>query len=63
MIKKMIPNLLTMGNLFCGCIALWQAGYGNLDIAAVWVILGIVFDFFDGFAARLMKVTGELGKQ
>ena len=39
------------------------AALNNLQIAALFVLLGIFFDFFDGFAARLLKVNSELGKQ
>ena len=62
-IKKHIPNLLTLGNLFCGTIATILAVQGNFVGAALFVIVGILFDFFDGFAARLLNVSGELGKQ
>lgn len=62
-IKKHIPNLITLGNLFCGTIATIYAVQGNFVSAGLFVILGIVFDFFDGFAARLLNVSGELGKQ
>ena len=62
-IKKHIPNLLTLGNLLCGTIATIEAVNGNFLMAASFVVLGIVFDFFDGFAARLLSVSGELGKQ
>lgn len=62
-IKKHIPNLITLGNLFCGTIATIFAVQGDFVSAGLFVILGIVFDFFDGFAARLLNVSGELGKQ
>lgn len=60
---KQIPNLLTLGNLFCGTLATIFAVQGNFEATAIFVVLGIIFDFFDGFAARLLKVSGELGKQ
>jgi len=62
-IKKHIPNLLTLGNLLCGTIATIAAVDSDYVTAAAFVVLGIVFDFFDGFAARLLNVSGELGKQ
>ena len=62
-IKKHIPNLFTLGNLFCGLIALLFVFHGNFEATAFFVLLGIVFDFFDGFLARILKVSGELGKQ
>jgi CDP-diacylglycerol--serine O-phosphatidyltransferase len=61
--KKHIPNIITLLNLFCGSIAVLFAVEGNLFMAAVFVILGIVFDFFDGFAARILDVKSELGLQ
>ena len=62
-IKKHIPNLLTLGNLLCGTIATIFAVQGEFVFAALLVITGILFDFLDGFAARLLHVSGELGKQ
>ena len=50
-------------NLFCGVVAVLAAALGNLQTAALFVLLGIFFDFFDGFAARILKVDSELGKQ
>ena len=61
--KKHIPNLLTLGNLLCGTIATILAVQGDFVTAGLLVVLGIFFDFFDGFAARLLNVSGELGKQ
>jgi len=61
--KKHIPNILTLGNLFCGTVATIYAVQGNFEIAGILVVLGIFFDFFDGFAARVLNVSGELGKQ
>jgi len=62
-LKRYIPNLLTLGNLFCGTVATIFAVQGDFSSAGLFVVIGIVFDFFDGFAARLLNVSGELGKQ
>jgi len=62
-IVKQLPNLLTLGNIFCGTLATIYAVQGNFKSTAFFVFLGIFFDFFDGFAARLLNVTGEFGKQ
>lgn len=62
-IKRYIPNLLTLGNLFCGTVATITAIQGDFELTAFLVVLGIFFDFFDGLAARVFKVQGELGKQ
>ncbi len=61
--KKHIPNLFTLMNLFSGMIAVIMAATDELVLAALFVFLGIFFDFFDGFFARKLKVAGELGKQ
>ncbi|NAS29839.1 phosphatidylserine synthase [Flavobacteriaceae bacterium R38] len=61
--KKQIPNLITLLNLLCGCIAVVFAASNQLHIAAAFVFLGILFDFFDGFAARMLDVKSELGLQ
>lgn len=60
---KHLPNLITLANLFCGSIAVIYAVEENFEYVGLFVILGIFFDFFDGLAARLLRVTGELGKQ
>lgn len=62
-IKKHIPNLITLINLFCGCIAVVFVSKGNFEMAFYMVCLGIFFDFFDGFFARLFKVSSPLGLQ
>lgn len=61
--RSYIPNFLTLLNLFSGCIAVVFAVMNQLDMAALFVVLGIVFDFFDGFAARVLNVQSELGVQ
>lgn len=61
--KKWIPNAITLLNLLCGCIAMMYAVNNELIEAAIFVGLGIFFDFFDGLAARLLNASGELGKQ
>ncbi|WP_432671682.1 CDP-alcohol phosphatidyltransferase family protein [Flavobacterium sp. SM2513] len=62
-IKKHIPNLITLLNLFSGCIALIYAVNMNFEMAFFFVSLGIFLDFFDGFFARLFKVSSPLGLQ
>tara|TARA_R110001583_G_scaffold41445_1_gene131900 strand:- start:166 stop:897 length:732 start_codon:yes stop_codon:yes gene_type:complete len=63
LIKKHIPNIFTLLNLLSGTIAVIYAVNNDLVTAAYLVFLGIFFDFFDGFFARLLDVQGELGKQ
>lgn len=60
---KHIPNLFTLGNLSCGVLAIVNIFNGEPETAVYLVLLAAVLDFFDGFLARLFKVSGELGKQ
>lgn len=61
-IKRNIPNAITCGNLLCGCLAIVKVFEGNLVWAAYLVGIAAVLDFFDGFAARLLKVSSPIGK-
>jgi CDP-diacylglycerol---serine O-phosphatidyltransferase len=62
-IKKHIPNIITLLNLLCGCIALVFVSRLDFEKAFLFVCLGIFLDFFDGFFARLFKVSSPLGLQ
>ena len=63
--KKHIPNTLTLCNLICGCIAAYMALQPEPQYATAFyfIIGGAAFDFFDGFAARLLHVSSPLGKE
>lgn len=63
MIKKHIPNSITCLNLFSGCVAVFLAFKGNYEGAIIAILLAAVFDFFDGFAARLLKAYSPMGKE
>lgn len=60
---RYIPNALTLLNLLCGCVATIYAVNNNFIAAAIFVFLGIFFDFFDGFAARKLNAQSNLGLQ
>lgn len=62
-ITSHIPNFVTCSNLFSGCIASVMAFQGDYQSAILFIILGAVFDFFDGMLARLFNVSGPLGKE
>ena len=62
-LKRNIPNIITLANLFFGLCAILFAFDGNLVVSASFIFYGAFFDFFDGLVARLLKVSGELGKQ
>jgi CDP-diacylglycerol---serine O-phosphatidyltransferase len=61
--KRHIPNFLTCCNLLCGCAGIVYVLNGNLSLAAYFVWAACVFDFFDGFAARLLNVSSPIGKE
>lgn len=62
-IIRNIPNTITSCNLFCGCIASYWAFQGNYKLTLLFIILGAVFDFFDGMTARLLHVSSPIGKE
>jgi len=62
-IKRNIPNIITLANLFCGLCAILFAFEGNLVFSAIFIFCGAFFDFFDGFFARFLELSGALGKQ
>lgn len=57
-----IPNLITLGNLFCGCLAIVFAFNDDLVWAAYLVGIAAVLDFLDGFVARALKQYSPIGK-
>ena len=60
---KHIPNLFTLLNLLCGCIAtvLLLENEINIYLATLIIFTGIVFDFLDGFFARKLNIQSKLG--
>ena len=62
-IRKHIPNTITCLSLLSGCVASVMALHGNLLSALIWIIIAAVFDFCDGFAARLLKAYSPMGKE
>ena len=62
MLKRNIPNYITIGNLICGCIGIQQLFAGNPILASIFVLAAAFLDFFDGMAARALKVSSPIGK-
>lgn len=58
-----VPNTITALNLVCGSIAVFLAIDGRLGLAALFILAAAVFDFFDGFSARLLKAYSSIGKE
>jgi len=61
--KRYIPNLFTFLNMGSGLIALIFVFQNHFESAALFVFLGVFFDFFDGFFARIFKVQSAIGLQ
>lgn len=61
--KQHIPNSITALNLVFGCFSIIAALEGRLTDASLWIGGAAILDFFDGFVARLLKVSSEIGKQ
>ena len=62
-ITRNIPNTITCCNLISGCIATLSAFMGEIHMALLWIIIGAIFDFFDGMSARLLHVSSPVGKE
>jgi CDP-diacylglycerol--serine O-phosphatidyltransferase len=62
-VLRHLPNALTSGNLLCGCFGILFGLRYQLEAAAYCVWLACLFDFLDGFAARLLNVSSPIGKE
>ena len=60
-IKQHIPNLLTCGNLVSGCLSIMFLTMGMPVKAALMIFIAALFDFLDGFAARLLHAPSPIG--
>ena len=60
---KHLPNFVTSLNLVCGCLALYSLSVGKPLEAALLVVAAAIFDFLDGFLARLLKVSSPIGAE
>lgn len=63
LMKRHLPNALTCANLICGVLAIIYALFFSFEWALGFIILGAVFDFFDGMVARLLQVQSPIGKE
>lgn len=63
MIKKNVPNFITCLNLFSGAMAIYFALQSKFEMVLFLVLLAALFDFLDGFAARLLKAYSPMGKE
>ena len=58
-----VPNAITALNLVSGSLAVFFAVDGQLGWASVFILAAAVFDFMDGFAARLLHAYSAIGKE
>lgn len=65
-----LPNILTLCNLACGVMAtlcaishIWDPESTPLTLPLVFIAASAIFDFLDGFAARLTGQYSPLGVQ
>jgi CDP-diacylglycerol--serine O-phosphatidyltransferase len=61
--KRHIPNFITSLNLSSGFIAIIYAANGDLVTSSWLIVAAMIFDFFDGFSARLLKAYSAIGKE
>lgn len=62
-IVKHIPNTITSLNLLCGVLGVICSLEGRIDYAFYLMLAAAVFDFCDGFSARLLKAYSDIGKE
>jgi CDP-diacylglycerol---serine O-phosphatidyltransferase len=60
---KMIPNMFTLGNLYCGFLSVGFAAAGQFKNAAILILIGMMLDSMDGRLARMLNVDSSLGKE
>ena len=58
-----VPNTITAMNLVCGSLSVFFAVDGQLGWAAIFIFAAAIFDFLDGFSARLLKAYSSIGKE
>lgn len=60
---KGIPNMFTLGNLFCGFLSVGFAASAQYSNAAILILIGMMLDSMDGRLARMLKADSNLGKE
>lgn len=58
-----LPNMLTLINLFSGCLAIYFVFGNHVQETLLCIAISLIADFFDGMAARALKIKSEIGKQ
>ena len=58
-----LPNIITCCNVLCGCMSIYYGMHEQLGLASLCIVLGAVFDFFDGMTARALHISSPIGKE
>lgn len=61
--RSVVPNLLTLGNIFSGFIAIIYISNGDFKLGTFYIVMAAVFDMLDGIVARLLQATSEIGAE
>jgi CDP-diacylglycerol---serine O-phosphatidyltransferase len=59
--RYLIPNAVTVGNMFCGFLATVYATSGRFEKAAIAIAIAILLDGMDGQVARKLNATSKFG--
>tara|TARA_B100000963_G_C22453500_1_gene592260 strand:- start:162 stop:866 length:705 start_codon:yes stop_codon:yes gene_type:complete len=61
--KKYVPNFLTSLNLICGCVVILLLSKDNYNASVIFCLLAFLFDFADGYFARILKKESAIGRE
>ncbi len=59
--RYLVPNAVTLGNMFCGFLAIIYATSGRFEKAALAIGIAILLDGLDGRVARKLNATSKFG--
>ncbi|ADU29138.1 CDP-diacylglycerol--serine O-phosphatidyltransferase [Evansella cellulosilytica] len=62
-LKKSIPNIVTLANLYCGFLSIGFAASGEYNNAAILILIGMMLDSMDGRLARMLKAESKMGQE
>ena len=61
--RSVVPNLLTLGNIFSGFAAIVYLSMNDFRYATFYIFLAAIFDLLDGIVARILRATSEIGAE
>ena len=60
-VMSYIPNMMTIANFICGILAIYSVFFQDMYGAVLFIIIGMVFDLFDGMVARKLDAVSDIG--